>query len=79
MKIQATTKVHCPICANAPAGEILTKYKMVATTDRRTKVGGLRVFMCSVGHVFFVRRADADLAEHLGSIEHSGNYGGAWR
>src|SRR5215470_2183326 len=64
MLIQATTNVHCPICANAPAGEILTKYKMMAITDRPKEVGGLRVFMCSVGHVFFVRRVDADLAEH---------------
>ena len=64
MKIQPIAKVYCPICVNAPAGEILAKYEVMATTDRKTKVGGLRVFMCSsVGHVFFVRRADTDLAE----------------
>lgn len=79
MKVNATTNVHCPICANAPANEVLVNYSVTAKADDQTEVGGLGVFMCRVGHVFFVRRADADLAEHVGSIEHTGNYGGSWR
>jgi hypothetical protein len=65
MEIQPTTKVHCPICANALAGEVLIKYKVTATTDRETGVGGLGVFMCSAGHVFFIRQADMVFAENL--------------
>ncbi len=79
MEIQATTKVQCPICANAPAKEILVKYQVTATADGQTEVGGLGVFMCSCGHVFFIRRVDVNLAQHVGSIERSGNYSGSWR
>ncbi len=61
MKIQATTIVHCPICANAPAGEVLIRYKVRATTDSETEIGGLAVYLCSVGHVFFIRHADVVL------------------
>ena len=64
MKIQVTTRVHCPICANAPANEILVKYCVTAKGESQTEVGGLGVFMCSCGHVFFIRRVDAVFAEH---------------
>ena len=63
METQVTTRVHCPICANTPAKEILVKYSVTAKADGQTEVGGLGVFMCGCGHVFFIRRLDADFTE----------------
>ncbi len=57
-KGDAAVFIWCPIC-HRDADKILTSYQVTARTDEgETRVGGLKVYSCTAGHIFFVREAD---------------------
>ncbi len=50
--------VYCPLCRDLPAERTLDDYTIMVKGDNETLLGGLCVFRCPGGHVFFVREAD---------------------
>lgn len=55
--------VCCPICRSVPAQPILDQYKVTVKLRSESTLGGLCVYLCPSGHVFFVREADVGLAK----------------
>lgn len=49
--------VYCPLCRDVPAERALDDYTIMVK-DNETMLGGLCVFRCPSGHVFFMREAD---------------------
>jgi hypothetical protein len=50
--------VYCPLCPGNPAQPILTEYTVAVKSGSENRLGGLCVYQCPDGHVFFVREAD---------------------
>ena len=50
--------IHCPVCPNTNAEQILSQYKVTAHKVNDSEVGALATYRCRKGHIFFVRLAD---------------------
>jgi hypothetical protein len=53
--------VYCPICRGFPAQPALEEYTVTVKSKNENELGGLCVYQCPDGHVFFVREADLQL------------------
>lgn len=50
--------IHCPVCPNTIAEQILSQYKVSVRKEKESEIGALATYRCTAGHIFFVRVAD---------------------
>jgi hypothetical protein len=55
--------VHCPICRAFPAQPALEEYTVTVKSKNENELGGLCVYQCTYGHVFFIREADLQVVK----------------
>jgi hypothetical protein len=67
--------VHCPVCPNIIAEQILSQYKVMVRKESDSEVGALATYRCRSGHIFFVRLTDLMRPETLAGGPYKQQFG----
>lgn len=67
--------VHCPICSNSLAEQVLAQYKVTVRKEAESQVGALVTYRCPAGHVFFVRAVDLLLPKAVAENPYQQHFG----